>query len=192
MKNNMLPALIIAVALLVAALAPRPGASDKIQETLKALEEVANTKDAEGKSQIERIAAGFSKSAAQGMKFGFGMDDPKADKEILAVIEKLEIREVKIVKSQFKGKERVIGLLKNGSDKIIKEVQLNVVYKAADGALLDVSSSFSRVSGPVKPGDEVGFEVDRTLGEFTAKDEELAQNRAASAVVKILTLKLVE
>lgn len=192
MKNNIIPSIIIAIAILIAALAPRQTGASQVKLFLQSLEDASKEKDADGKSQIERIASGFTKATTQGIKSGFGGDDPQVDKGMLSIIGKLEIRDVKIVKSQFKSKERVIGIFKNSSDKIVKDIQLNVVFKAADGALMDVSDSFARVSGPVKPSDEIGFEIDRTIGDFNAKDDELEQNRASSAIVKIQTLKVID
>ncbi len=191
-KTQLLPACILALALLIAAYGVRTGGSAQIDGVLKALEVAASEKDANGKTQIARIAANVVESATQGAKVGWGGDRGEEEKAALALAERLAISEVKIVSSSFKGKERVIGVIKNNSDKTLKDIQLNVVFRDASGGLVDVAGTFARVSGPLLPGTELGFEVDRSFGGMDSSEDALAPNRAASATVRVQSLRVVE
>ncbi len=192
MSSNLLPSCIIATAILGVGLLFRQGGDSKIDQVLQALETAVQTKDAEGKSRVERIASGFAQSAAKGLSSGMNQGREATDKTTLALLDKIVVNDVKLVGSPFKGKERVIGTVKNTSDRAIKDISLNVLFRDASGALIDVAGKFSRVEGPLRPGAELGFEVDRDIGGMQATDEELAQNRAATATVLVQSLRVVE
>ena len=92
----------------------------------------------------------------------------------------------------MKMQENIIGLIKNNSDAIVSNIQLNVVSRDKDGKLLDVTSNFARVQGTLKPGQELGFSVERSLCDFNEKAEELAGRKATTATVSIVELSVVK
>ncbi len=190
MKHNLIPALIIASAIVAAGamLQPSSGVDDIIAE----LEKATAAKDADGKTAVTRIAEGLSSSVSGGIQEGFNSGQNEKAKAELAVIEKLVITNQSIVAGQQKHQERVIGTLRNDSDRTISDVNFNVSFKDATGKLIDVSSTFSQLRGTLKPGAELGFEIKRDLGEFREEPEVLASRKAASAVVTVVDLRIVE
>lgn len=192
MKNNTIPAIIIALSILAVAFLSRQSGATQVRSILNEIESASQAKDADGKSQVERIASSFVRSTTQGVKSGFEGDKGEVAKEALAVIDKIDIREVKIVESQFKGKERVIGIVRNNSDKVVQNIQLNIIFRNSAGALMDVSSSFSRINGTLKPAAEIGFETDRSIGDSKSTEEDLAKNRSSTAVVTIQSLQIIK
>lgn len=185
MKSNIIPALIIAVAILAVAFISRQGGTAQVQAVLDQLEQSVQNKDAAGKSQVSRIAAGLSRSVSEGFQQGFQGTQNEDFKRDVDLRQKLLIHAVKIVPGRMKHQEKVIGLLRNDCSETIRNVSLNVVFKNAAGELLDVASRSSSVQGILKPGDELGFEVDRELGNFQEKEEILAQRKAASATINV-------
>lgn len=192
MKHNLLPALIIALAIVSVALLSRQSGAAQVRNVLTEIEQAVQARDEEGKSQIERISYELTRSVSQGAKSGFQGDEPKENAHVSDLIDQIEIRELKIAPSQFKSKERVIGILRNNSDQTLENIQLNVIFKDSAGTLVDVSTSFAQVKGVIKPGAEVGFEVDRSIGEFSSTDEELLKNRSAAAVVTVQNLRILK
>jgi hypothetical protein len=192
MKSNIIPSIIIAAAILAVALISRQSGAYQVQAFMDQLEQSVQSKDSEGNTQIGRIVKGLSSSAAEGMRKGFqGSQDEEAKRE-LEIRDLIKIKDVKINSGRMKNQEKVIGLVKNESSEIVQNISLNVVFKDSNGALLDVSGKFSSINGVLKPGQELGFEVDRELGDFQEKDEVLAQRKAAEVVVSITKLSILK
>lgn len=191
MRNNLVPALILAAAILAVAFISRRSGADHVKEAMDQLEHSVQAKDAQGNTQVARIASGLSRSTADGIRQGFQGGHEEDVKKELETREKVALREIKIVPGRMKNQEKVIGLLKNGSSETIQNVSLNVIFKDANGGLLDVSSRSSSIHGILKPGDEVGFEVERELGGFREKEDDLAQRKAADVTVSVTGLSIV-
>ncbi len=187
---NLIPALIIAIAIIVTGALLKPAST--VKTFLTDLETAAQTKDADGKTSFTRIMEGVTSSAATSIQAGFNSGQNEKSKAELAVIEKLVITNQSIVAGQQKTQERVIGTLRNDSDRTIRDISFNVSFKDAAGKLIDVSATFSRLQGTLKPGDELGFEVKRDLGEFREDPEVLASRKAADATVSVVDLRIVE
>lgn len=192
MKTNLIPALILAAALLATGYLFSRSAGSSVEKTLAQLEAATKVKDDNGKTQLGRVFEGLSSSAGRAISDGFESGQNEKTKEQLPVMEKITLKEIKIVAGSQKHQERVIGVVKNDSAETVSDVKLNVIFKDQDGKLMDVSTSFSRVEGTLKPGAELGFEVKRDLGSYNEKEEVLAARKAASAVVAITGLRLVK
>jgi len=192
MKNNIIPALIIAIAILGAAIFYQRTSSGVVENFLSQLEKAAVNKDANDKTQISKIMEGISKSASAGIQQGFSGGQNDKIKKQIAVLEKITLREVEIVAGSQKNKEKVIGIIKNESAEIVSEIKVNAIYRKADDSLLDVSTQFNRVQGTLKPGAELGFEFSRELGRFNDKEEVFAQNKAAKVALSVVDLNIVE
>jgi hypothetical protein len=192
MNNNTVPALIIAAAIVSVAFIVRPNAARQVDSALNQIEDAVQKKDAGGKTQLSRIFEGVSKSASSGLSAGFENGQSDRAKEELAARDKLAVRNIKLVAGQSKNQERLIGTVKNDGAGTVSDVRLNVTYFDKDGNLLDVSSTFSSVQGAIKPGEELGFEVSRTLGEFNQKEDVFAAHKASTAKVVVCGLRLVK
>jgi hypothetical protein len=191
-NNNIVPALIIAAAIVFVAFIARPNAGRQVDAMFNQIEDAVQRKDAAGKTQLTRIFEGASKSASSGLSAGFENGQSDKAKEELAARDKLSVRNVKLVPAQSKNQERVIGTVKNDGIAAVADVRLNVSYYDKAGELIDVSSTFSSVQGVIKPGEELAFEVSRTIGEFNAKDDFLAAHKASSAKIAINGLRLMK
>jgi len=190
MKHNLIPALIIAAAIIIAGVSLKP--ASPVKTFLADLETAAQTKDADGKTSLNRILEGFAASASSSIQAGFDSGQNEKAKTNLAVIEKLQVTDVKIVAGSQKTQERVIGIVRNNSDQTISGVNFNTIYRDADGQLIDVGASFSQLKGTLKPGAELGFEIRRDLGSFKEEDEVLAARKAAQAEVAVVDLRIVD
>ena len=192
MKNNIISAIILAIAILGVAILQQRASTGVINQFMSQLENAAVAKDASGKTQITKIVEGFSKSASEGMSGGFSAASTDKKMKDFETADKIVIKEIKIVAGSNKNKEKVIGIIKNESAFIVSDVNFSAIYRKADDSLLDVSAQFNRVSGTMKPGDELGFELQRELGDYNEKPEVLALNRASKVTLKVISLNIVK
>lgn len=192
MKNNVLPALIVAAALVTCSYLLRDALTTnnarQLDAVLSKLEESTQKKPEGGDSRITTIVKGFSRSVSEGFKAGIDDLAPTLEQKArnqaeLKVRDDILFREVKFVPSSQKTQERVIGLVRNASDGVLSNIQLSILFKDRDGILLDIGTSYVR--GLLRPNEEAAFEVTRTLGDFKEKDEVLAQRKANSLVVTV-------
>ncbi len=87
-----------------------------MQTFIADLETAAQTKDADGKTSLNRILEGFTASASSSIQQGFSARQDDKTKAQLAVTDKLRINGVKIVDGAQKHRERVTGTVRNDSD----------------------------------------------------------------------------
>ena len=192
MKNNIIPALIIAIAIFGVAIFYQRASGSAVEQFLSQLEKASVTKDANDKTQITKIMEGISKSATAGFQQGFsGGKNDKIKKE-MSVYDKIVFKDIKIVSGSQKNQEKVIGIVKNDSTEILSGINVSIIYRKSDDSLLDVSSQFNQVKGVLKPGAELGFEFKRDLGSYNDKDEFLALNKAAKVTLTVVDLNIVE
>jgi hypothetical protein len=192
MKNNIISAIIIAIAILGVAILQQRASSGIINQFMSQLENAAVKKDANGKTQITKILEGVSKSATEGMSGGFSAAVTDKKMKDLEAADKIVIKEIKIVTGGNKNKEKVIGIIKNEGTYIVSDINFSAIYRKADDSLLDVSTQFNRVSGTMKPGDELGFELQRELGDYNEKPEVLALNKASKVTLKVVSINIVK
>lgn len=192
MKTNVLPALIIAAAIVTCSYLLREALTTnnarQLDAVLAKLEESTQKKPDGGESRITTIVKGFSRSVSEGFKAGIDDLAPTLEQKArsqaeLKVRDDILFREVKFAPSSQKTQERVIGLVRNASDGVLSNIQLSILFKDRDGLLLDIGTSYVR--GLLRPNEEAAFEATRTLGDFKEKDEVLAQRKANSLVVTV-------
>lgn len=193
MKSNLIPALVLAAAILVAAFSLRhiptvdPAAS--LDAVLAKLEDAAQKKDG-GESRLGRIFQGMSRSISSGFAAStreFEARELERTKGELATRDLVHVLEAKIASSQSRNAERIIGLVKNDSDKVVTNIRLNVIYRDREGHLLDVGSSVN-VQGHLRPGQTIGFDGMRSLGDYNEAPELLASRKSESISVAVVGL----
>jgi len=192
MKSNLIPALLIAAAILGTALLNQYVANNRVKQFFAQLEQVATTKDANDQTEISKIIGGISKSVSNGFRQGFQQGQTEEKLKQLALRDQLVVKDVKLTDGSMKNQQRVIGTLTNTSKEVISDVTFNVIYRKADGSLMDVGDNFSNVRGTMKPGDELGFAFKRDLGEYNAKDEVLAANKADKVSLTIVDFNVLK
>jgi hypothetical protein len=192
MKSNVLPAFIIAAALVACGYFLREAlmtnSARQFDAVLTQLEESTQKKPDGSDSRVTTIVKGFSRSVSDGFKAGINDLAPSVEQKArnqaeLKARDDILFREVKFAPSQQKSQERVIGLVRNASDGVLSNVQLSILFKDRDGGLLDTGTGYVR--GLLRPNEEAPFEVTRSLGDFKEKDEVLAQRKANSVVVTV-------
>jgi hypothetical protein len=192
MKNNIIPALIIAIAIFGVAIFYQRASSGAVENFLSQLEKASVTKDANDKTQISKIMEGISKSATAGFQQGFSGGQNDRIKSEMPVVEKLIFKDIKIVSGRQNNQEKVVGIIKNESAEIISDVNVCIVYRKSDDSLLDVSATFNQIKGVLKPGAELGFEFQRELGSYKDADEVLAQKKAAKVTLTVIGVNIVK
>jgi hypothetical protein len=192
MKNNIIPALIIAIAIFGVAIFYQRASSSAVEQFLSQLEKASVTKDANDKTQITKIMEGISKSATEGFQQGFSGGQNDKIKNEMSVLEKIVFKDIKIVSGSQKNQEKVIGIVKNDSTEILSDINVSIIYRKSDDSLLDVSAQFNQVKGVLKPGAELGFEFKRDLGSYKDKDEVLALNKADKVTLTVVDLNIVK
>ena len=125
MKNNIISAIILAIAILGVAILQQRASTGVINQFMSQLENAAVAKDASGKTQITKIVEGFSKSASEGMSGGFSAASTDKKMKDFETADKIVIKEIKIVAGSNKNKEKVIGIIKNESAFIVSDVNFN-------------------------------------------------------------------
>ena len=115
-------------------------------------------------SFVSQFVGGFS---AAFDKMGEDKESKLADYE--AVLKQVAVNEVKAVPSQFGGRERIVGVIHNGSAQTISDVHLNLMMYGADGHLIDAASSSQNDIKVILPGQDVGFTVDHDLDDSSAR-----------------------
>lgn len=195
MNQNVIPALIVAGAIIAGGFflqrATTQHAAAQLDAVLTRLES-ASQKGADGSdAQVTRTIKSLSRAMSDGFKAGMAEssksstdDEAKKLQEDFAVRDRIAFRGTKLLPSQQKTQERMASLVKNQSDKVLSNVQLQVTFQDKDGELLDLQSAY--VSAPIRPGEEAAFECNRNLGEYKETDDVLAKRRAAKVVVKVI------
>jgi hypothetical protein len=103
----------------------------------------------------------------------------------LAVRDRLTIREVRLVHGDRSNEERVIGMVRNDGIQAVKRVRGNVTFRDGSGVLIDVKGDASLFDAILRPGEEIGFEITRDLGDYGEKDAVLRSRKAAAASVAV-------
>jgi len=204
MKSNLLPALIIAVAIVFTAVysdwATRRATNGAFQEA----ERIASERDASGKTRLSLAVENTVASVIEGFRNGTkhpeeepkpAIDADDAESKVKIVIPKakdlfidtstIEIRDIQIVGHDFPDQERVVGIVRNGSSTVVKKIYVNLQFRAGDGRLIDVLDDDRIVTQPLAPNQERGFVVYRRLGNIEQPVDELRANKANRVVIVV-------
>ena len=119
---------------------------------------------------------------------GQGQEAKQAD--FRAAQNKVSLTEVKIVPSPFNTRERIIGVVHNGASASISNIRLNLMMYGADGQLLDVADESLNDVKVLRPGQDVGFAVDRDIGESDLDKPALATRRATTVKAQIVSFDI--
>jgi len=189
MKSNILPATIVAAAILFAVFFHHWASMRAASSVVDELEASVLEKDSDGKTRVATFVEGAVSSVKEGFTSGlsdmFGSEDEKLTDQI-AARSLLALKEIRLVRGDSPREERVIGVVRNEGTKLVKRASANVTFRDSAGTLIDVKSSVTVFDEPLEPGSEIGFEIERSLGEFE-EDDDVVQGRRASSVEVTIT-----
>ena len=195
MKNNTVPAIIIAAAILLSAVFTHLASTRAALSAINQMEAAVLKKNTEGKTRTTELVEGLVSSVSEGLRSGLseagaeGSEKAKLERDARG---KLTLREIKLVRGGRNDEERVIGIVRNDGTATVTRVDANVVFRDKNGELIDVKSNDRLIDDLLAPGQEVGFEVARSLGDFSEEEGVLASRRATTVSIVILGVTLLD
>jgi hypothetical protein len=168
MIPRILPAVIVALAILGLGLEVRLDLSAQVDAVLSKLDHASQSTGGQP-SRLARIVQGVTQSAISGVANGFkqqagiasGGPDRQGREEFDAV-RAIRVTDVAILRDQTGTQERIIGIVHNDGNRVVRNVQFNTKLRDADGRLIDVVPTFA--SGFLLPGKDLGFVAYRNPG----------------------------
>ena len=109
----------------------------------------------------------------------------KQDQAKMAALKEVEVKGLKLVAGRYKGRQKVIGTLKNAGNRTIKQIKVTLSYFDAHGGLMDVDTSWLSNIAFLKPGEEANFSANRGFDRKTGAP-------ARRVTVKVTALSVVE
>lgn len=131
-KSNVVPALLIAVAIIVAPLI-----------------------SSFGLRYFDKTFPGLR------MNQFYEKEQSRKAREMIDLRDELKISEVQLIKNSGRGNAapRLIGTISNNGEKAAQYVQLQLVVRDKDGKLLDVSQGEMGIQGVLLPGEQSAFSI---------------------------------
>jgi len=133
---------------------------------------------------LQNVIGGITRDAVDAYG-SFKDTQAKQDQAKMAALKEVEVKGVKLVAGRFKGRQKVIGTLKNAGDRTIKGIKVTLSYFDAEGRLVDVDTSWLSSIAFLKPGEQANFSANRGFDRKTG-----APARRVS--VKVTALSLVD
>lgn len=109
----------------------------------------------------------------------------KQDRAKMAALKGVEAKGVKLVAGRFKGRQKVIGTLKNTGQRTVKQIKVTLSYFDGAGTLMDVDTSWLNNIAFLKPGEGANFSANRGFDRKTGAP-------AARVSIKVTALSVVE
>ncbi|MCZ6847412.1 MAG: FxLYD domain-containing protein [Alphaproteobacteria bacterium] len=103
----------------------------------------------------------------------------------MAALEAVEVKGVKLVAGRFKGRQKMIGTLRNTGTRTVKQIKVTISYFDGEGRLIDVATSWLSNVAFLKPGEEANFSANRSFDRKTGAP-------AKRVTVKVTALGVVD
>ncbi|MGA2915251.1 MAG: hypothetical protein ABSE89_04425 [Sedimentisphaerales bacterium] len=123
--------------------------------------------DAEKNKAIQKFAQEIATQIREGFSEGFRSNNPQKDdkdKVYLATKQKINISDIKFVKTDSPTNEKVVFVLKNNSDKFINNLKLNYEYYK-QGKLIDCKNDWAYEIKIFEPNQEIALGNQRILAQ---------------------------
>lgn len=166
--NSPIVITIIAIAaIFVLRATTKPKLASEIRGAYKELNAIIEDggSDAEKNKAIQKFAQEMATQLRDGFEEGFKSDNPKKDdkdKVYLAAKQKINISDIKFVKTDWPTNEKVIFVLKNNSDKPINNLKLNYEYYK-QGKLIDCRNGWIHEIKILEPNQGIALSDQRGL-----------------------------
>lgn len=166
--NSPIVITIIAIAaLFVLKATMKPRLASEIRGVYEELSAIVNdgASDAKKSKAIQTFVQEISAQVRDGFSTGFKSTDPKKedrDKVYLAAKQKIGISSVKIVNAEWPGREKVLFVVTNGSDRCISSLKVNYEFYK-NGELVDCKNEWVSAIKLLEPNQEIALSQDRVL-----------------------------
>ena len=128
------------------------------------------------------------------IKDGFSQAAGDQDKKLEAKIKLLaniDVKNIKSVRSGWKGKEKIVAEIVNNTDKTIKSIHISVSFYNKEGGLIDVNNQW--LGGKfVLPKDKYAFDIKRDIGERDEPEEVLNKRKSHKVEIKVVDFDVLE
>jgi hypothetical protein len=164
---------------------PKTQANNEIRAAYIELQDISKElAESEEPGHIKEVIQNFSGQIVDGFKSGFKSDDSALIKYNEAK-SKILISDIKKVKTPWKTKEKLIGKITNKSQYSVTQIKVNFASFSQDGKLIDVNNKWLSNIKILNPDESVFIDIDRSLGDHTASDEELKANESHTYELKV-------
>ena len=161
---------------------------DAYSEIQRISDELATTDEP---GRIKELVASFSTQVVDGIKSGFKGNN----NDLIRFNEarkQISISELSRGTTQWKNKEKFIGVIRNDSKYPVSQIRVNLASYSSDKKLIDVSVKWLSAIKSLPAGESIPFTVERDLGNHSLSAEELNSRRAASFEIKVVSFQVVE
>ena len=171
---------------------PKTQANNEIRAAYKELQDISKElAESDEPGHIKEVIQNFSGQIVDGFKSGFKSDDSALIKYNEAK-PKIIISDIKKVKTSWKTKEKLIGKITNKSQYSVTQIKVNFVSFSQDGKLIDVNNKWLSNIKILNPNESAFIDIDRSLGDHKASDEELKVNESHTYEIKVAGFEIKE
>ena len=130
--------------------------------------------DAERHGEFQRLASGIISQITDGFRaalsrpFGGSGDTVDPVEQFRQLVRSVTISDIGKAASPFKGRESWIANVSNATQEPLRQIKIAASFYNSDGKLVDVINKWLHEIKVLEPGQEVGFRLDRTLGDSQA------------------------
>lgn len=185
--NSPIVIAVIAIAALLLLNASQRGPASEISATYDEINRILEdgASDAEKTKAIRMFATEMATQIREGFSQGWSAGSPDKQDEDALFLEtkrKIEVKTVKYVDSKWPDHEKILFVLKNGSDEYVARIRVNLEFYK-NSVLIDCKNKWVNEIKILEPGQEVAVNEDR---QFPKKDNEQEQQQYKSDNVKIV------
>jgi len=161
---------------------------DAYSEVQRISDELATTDEP---GRIKEVVANFSTQVVDGIKSGFKGNNTDLVR-FNEARQKISISDLSRGTTQWKNKEKFIGVLRNHSKYPVSQIRVNLVSYSKEQKMIDVSVKWLSAIKLLPPGESLPFTVERELGSHSLSAEELNLRKAASFEIKVVSFQVLD
>ena len=171
---------------------PETKAKNEIRAAYQELQAISKElAESEEPGHIKGVIQNFSSQVVDGFKSGFKSDNSGLIKFNEAK-SNINLSDIKKAKSSWKSKEKIIGKITNNSKYSVAQIKINFSSFSQDGKLIDVNNKWLSDIKILNPNESAFFEIERSLGEHSASEEELKSNESYTYELNIMGFEVKE
>ncbi len=159
---------------------------DAYSEVQRISDELATTDEP---GRIKEVVANFATQVVDGIKSGFKGNNTDLIR-FNKVRQKISISDLSRGTTQWKNKEKFIGVIRNNSDHPVSQIRANLVSYSKEGKMIDVSVKWRSAIKLLPPAESFPFTVERELGSHSLSAEELNSRKAASFEIRVVSFQV--
>lgn len=193
--KNLLPSLILSISIIAAVLILTQNHSTRGDKEIRAAYEELNTISGElvdnpNNGKIKEIVSGFASQVVGGFKGAF--DNSEEMLKFKIAFTKVTLSDVKFVAADRKNKEKIIGIITNDSNELIKNIKITIMAYDEEDNLIDVTNSWLSEVKILQSSRSIGFAIERSLGEYNDSEDLLNSRKATKITATISSFDIVK